>query len=408
MRILFVLNRFPVLSQTFVLDQITGMIDRGHHVEVFALEGAKRARTHDDIQRYELLERTMYRTRTPSSPWARLTGAATMGADLVRRAPQKLPRILASLDYARPTHSLSVFHAAVRDLQDRNYDIVHCHFGPMAIRGVQFRELGLIRSPIVATFHGYDVHRYPRLHGDDVYRSIVDEVDLITANTEFTAGCVAKLGFPTRRIRVLPVGLAVDSFDYRPRRPEAGEPIRILSVARLVEKKGLEFAIRAVSRLKDTFNFRYTIVGEGPLREPLGALIRSLGLENSVVLVGEKTRDEVRTFYQKNHLFVLPSVTAADGDMEGQGLVLQEAQACGLPVVSTRHNGIPEGVLDEESGLLVPERDIEALTAALRRLFEQPESWSDMGRAGRDFVESKYQIDVLNDRLVEIYRELVT
>ena len=102
---------------------------------------------------------------------------------------------------------------------------------------------------------------------------------------------------------------------------------------------------------------------------------------------------------------MLASVTASDGDMEGQGLVLQEAQAVGLPVVSTLHNGIPDGVLNGVSGYLVPEGDAHALAERVEYLIEHPGVWPEMGRCGREFVEKNYNIQMLNNKLIEIYRE---
>ena len=123
--------------------------------------------------------------------------------------------------------------------------------------------------------------------------------------------------------------------------------------------------------------------------------------------MGFKTHDELQQLYADAHIFILSSVTSADGDKEGQGLVLQEAQAMGLPVLSTLHNGIPDGVLDGESGFLVPERDVDALAQKLNYLIEHPELWSEMGKAGRAFVEENFNIDKLNDRLVEIFQSLL-
>ena len=108
----------------------------------------------------------------------------------------------------------------------------------------------------------------------------------------------------------------------------------------------------------------------------------------------------------ESHIFILSSITAKDGDQEGQGLVLQEAQAMGLPILSTYHNGIPEGVVDKKSGFLVPERDVDALADRLNYLIEHPNTWQDMGKTGREFVEKKYDIKKLNQKLVEIYQRL--
>ena len=104
---------------------------------------------------------------------------------------------------------------------------------------------------------------------------------------------------------------------------------------------------------------------------------------------------------------MLPSVTADDGDKEGQALVLQEAGACGLPVLSTLHNGIPEGVLDGKSGFLVPEKNVDALAERLLFLVDNPQLWPGMGKCGREYVEKKYDIKILNEKLVRLYNRLL-
>ena len=190
-----------------------------------------------------------------------------------------------------------------------------------------------------------------------------------------------------------------------------GEPIRILTVARLVEKKGLEYSIRAVAKVVNKHPKReieYKIAGEGFLRDELKALILELGMDDKIKLLGWCDQDEVRKLFSESHIFILSSVTAESGDQEGQGLVLQESQAVGMPVISTLHNGIPEGVQDGRSGFLVPERDVDALAEKLEYLILHPEVWPKMGRAGRKYVEEHYDIKKLNQQLVKIYEELLS
>ena len=105
------------------------------------------------------------------------------------------------------------------------------------------------------------------------------------------------------------------------------------------------------------------------------------------------------------HLAVLASVSTKN-DAKSQGLFLQEAQASGLPVLATHHGALPEGMLPGKSGFLVPERDVEALARQLETLLARPETWPEMGSCGRAFVEKRYDIHQLNDRLVELYREI--
>jgi colanic acid/amylovoran biosynthesis glycosyltransferase len=175
-----------------------------------------------------------------------------------------------------------------------------------------------------------------------------------------------------------------------------------------VEKKGIEYAIKAIAKIAEDYpNIIYRIVGDGSLRESLEALVLDLKISDNVKLLGWMTQEQVRQLYDDSHIFILPSVTAADGDREGQALVLQEAQAMGLPILSTLHNGIPEGVLDGKSGFLVPERDVDALAEKLRYLVTNPEVWAKMGRQGRAYVEERYNIEQLNEQLVEIYQKLM-
>jgi colanic acid/amylovoran biosynthesis glycosyltransferase len=175
-----------------------------------------------------------------------------------------------------------------------------------------------------------------------------------------------------------------------------------------VEKKGLEFGIRSVARLREKgIPLRYRIAGDGVLRGDLQRLIRDCNVEDCVELLGWCDQDEIARLYDTSHVFILPSVTARNGDREGQGLVLQEAQAMGLPVISTLHNGIPDGVLDGETGLLVPEKDADALADAIERLLDQKERWPEMGRKGRAFVEENYDQKRLAERVRAIYEDVL-
>jgi len=125
-------------------------------------------------------------------------------------------------------------------------------------------------------------------------------------------------------------------------------------------------------------------------------------------LLGWQTQSEIRSLLLGSDVFVLPSVTASDGDMEGQALVLQEAQAMGLPVISTYHDGIPEGVAHRETGLLVPERDSDALTNAINRFATQPSLVKSYGEQARAHVEASFDNEKLLSRQEEIYEGVRT
>ncbi|MCD6465753.1 glycosyltransferase [Candidatus Bathyarchaeota archaeon] len=407
MRIAFIVGTFPKLSETFVLNQITGLLDRGHKVEIFANRPGDDPVVHPDVKKYNLLVRTHYQ-KIPANKFLRVIKAIWLIIINFHKNPRVILRALNVFKYGRYALSLRLLYATCQFLDKGPYDIIHCHFGPNGILGVLLREVGAIKGKIITTFHGFDVNSYVKQRGKDVYRDLFQKVDLCTVNTDFTGRKVKSLGCDEKKIVKIPAGVDLSKFPFKERKIEPGGIIKILTVARLVEKKGIEYSIKAVAKvLKNHPNIQYQIVGDGPLRMKLQKLIKQLGVQDKIKLLGSKEQEEVWRLYEKAHIFILSSVTAKDGDMEGQGLVLQEAQASGLPVISTLHNGIPEGVLDGKSGFLVPERDVDALAEKLEYLIEHPAIWPKMGYEGRKYVEEHYDINKLNDKLVEIYRKLI-
>jgi len=431
LRIAMFVGSFPVVSETFIVRQITGLRDLGHEVDIYAdTRGGAGLPVHPEITRYRLLERTTYMDMPPeTAPWempvwpvtgrtwppgstisipnvVRLGRASPIFFRCLRNAPRLTFKVLRPSEYRYQAASLSsLYRLAALVSVSKKYDVLHAHFGPVANSFRFAKELW--RAPLVVSFHGYDFSTLPRKEGPDLYRKLFETVDAVTVNSEYTLKQVEKLGCAPAKIHRLPVGLNPDEFQFAERRGRPGEPVRLLTVARLTEIKGHEYVIRAVARLREQHPaVRYDIVGDGPLRSKLEALVAELALQDRVVFHGALDSGAVREWMARAHIFVLASVSVA-GDQEGQGLVLQEAQAAGLPVIATNHGALPEGLLPDRSGFLVPERDIDALTERLHFLMERPETWSMMGRVGRQFVETRYDIRELNSCLATLYMEAI-
>jgi colanic acid/amylovoran biosynthesis glycosyltransferase len=267
----------------------------------------------------------------------------------------------------------------------------------------------LWNAPLIVSFHGYDYTSLPRQQGPGLYARLFPSTDAITVNSDYAGRALQQLGCPGTKIHRLNYGIDLSEFDFRERHPQPGAPIQVLTVGRLVEKKGIKESIRAFVRALTRYpNARYDIIGDGPMRAELTALIEELGASGRIALKGALNGDEVRQAMASAHLFVLTSVTAADGDQEGTPVSLLEAQATGLPVVSTAHSGIPEIVADQQSGYLVPERDVATLADRLVHLFEHPDIWPRMGRHGRRLMEERHDIRQLNLALSDLYERVVT
>jgi colanic acid/amylovoran biosynthesis glycosyltransferase len=218
-----------------------------------------------------------------------------------------------------------------------------------------------------------------------------------------------ELGCPREKIAVHRLGVDTRAFAFHERHARPNEGVRLLSVCRLAEKKGVEYALRAIALLRSRSpELRYDIVGDGPLRGDLEKLVIELDLSDRVVFHGACRREEVAALVGAAHVFVAPSVTARDGDQEGIPVAIMEAMASGLPVVSTRHGGIPELVHDGATGALVGERDVAGLARALHRLLDDRPSWARLGREGRRVVETEYDLERQNDRLEQRLFDLVS
>jgi colanic acid/amylovoran biosynthesis glycosyltransferase len=259
------------------------------------------------------------------------------------------------------------------------------------------RRAGVLRGPLATVFHGYDMN--PGSHSvQRGYPRLFQEGDLFLPVSEYFRHRLIGWGAPAERTKVHHMGVDIDRFPYLPHAMDDGV-LRLISLARLVPKKGLEWSIRAAAELGSQVH--YTIVGDGPDRPKLQSLINDLGASQFVRLAGWKHQDEVAALLRQAHVLIAPSITTNDGEEEGIPVALMEAMASGMPVIATRHSGIPELVRDEVSGFLVDEKSVDQLIDRIRRLREEPARLDGMGRAGRDIVIREFNNQTLHPRLVE-------
>ena len=409
MRIAFVVWRFPVISEPFILNQIAGLLDRGHDVQIHAINGQPEQtdKVHDLVARYDMLSRTHFTPRRPEGFTAVPALVRAMAGPGLRHPVAGMRALASALRGGVKTPMKMLFRASAL-LDAGAYDIVHCQFGSLAVPVLEFRKTGLLQGKLVTHFRGVDISSYVGEHGDDVYDEVFRESDLFLANCEFFRQKAIALGCPPERIVSHGSGIDLARFPFRDV-PEVGDgPVRLVSAGRLVEKKGLMHAVEAVAEVnRDARRVVYSIIGDGPERERLAARARELGAEDSIEILGWKTHAEISKILTGAHLFMAPCQTASNGNQDAPVNTLKEAMATGLPVIATRHGGIPELVEHGQSGLLVPERDTLALTAALREMLAMPERWSAMARAGRAAVERLYDTQRLNDELVALYAGLL-
>ncbi len=409
MRVAFIVWKFPVLSETFILNQITGLIDRGHEVDIYAHLPGDTSKVHPDVENYRLLECTYYVPQIPDNLFLRLLKGIQLLYANYQKEPLVLLRSLNIFKYGKRAISFWLLYAMTPFLGKEPYDIIHGQFGYDGLNGMFLRDIGAIKGKLVTTFRGFDISTYVQQKGDRIYNQLFSTGDFFLTNCDFFRRRLLKLGCDEKKVVVYYSGIDCRRFAFTPRYPSADGMIRIATTGRLVEKKGIEYCIRAIAKLaKVNPNLEYNIIGEGPLREDFQQLIHNLDVDNIVKLLGEKHQQEIIEILNNSHIFIAPSVTAKDGNQDAPINVLKEAMAMGLPVISTYHGGIPELVENGISGFLVPERDTDALAEKLSYLIEHPEIWSQMSQAGRAYVEQHFDMHKLNDELVKIYQQLLS
>ncbi|HID97924.1 MAG TPA: colanic acid biosynthesis glycosyltransferase WcaL [Thermodesulfobacteriaceae bacterium] len=400
MKIAFITSVFPKLSETFILNQITGLIDRGHSVEIFANRAPDEDLVHRDVEKYNLLDRVHY-IKIPVGGAARYKNLPAL---LRRTTISHSSMLLNSLNvfkYKRQALSLYMFYRAAYFCGD--FDIFHCHFGQNGNLGASLKELGA-KAALVTTFHGCDI-RLGQDKGGEIYRKLFRYGDCFLSISDYNYDNLVNFGLDPEKITYLPVGINMDRFSgCTPGKvPEGDSPIKIVTVGRLVEEKGLRHGIQAVKKVLTQFPDReieYLIAGEGPLKNELKELAERLGLTKNIQFLGPLCQEEVVNLLNQGHIFFLPSIA------EALPVCLMEAQAAFLPVVATDVGSVRQLVLDDRTGFIAEPENADDMALKMGLLLDMPERWAQMGEAGRQHIADNYDIDKLNDRLVQIYRKL--
>lgn len=365
-RVIVVTDQFPVLSQTFILDQMTGLIDRGLGVEHWSLQRMDEPVVHENVHKYGLLDATRYITLPPDS---------------LRTDPTRWTEQFLRANNLSPLDDVTS---------------VQIHFGP------NFNKLAPLFEAypdlfVLVSFHGYDGSATFKVKGADVYAGLFARANQITTPSQYMKNTLVQYGCPPDKIVVHHYGKDIATFSPA-NRPERRQ-VRLLSVARFVEKKGLEYSLTAFAKAQTGLDAEYRIVGYGPLEPELKALVKTLDIENQVRFLGQLTNDAVRQEMATADIFVLTSVTASNGDQEGVPVSLIEAQALGLPVVSSQHAGIPELVAHGETGFLAEERNVDEIAGFMRVLIKNSAIRKSFSINARERVLREFDLAKLNDTL---------
>jgi colanic acid/amylovoran biosynthesis glycosyltransferase len=314
----------------------------------------------------------------------------------------------------RPTR-LRYADLIARKAGEHGARLLHSHFGNLAWRNMAAAGRAGLRH--VVTFHGVDIYYIPRNMPEwkGRYAELFQRVDMVLCEGHNMMKCLADVGCPEEKIRLQRLGVDLEDIPFRPRAWRPGTPLRVLVAGSFREKKGIPYALEALGRLKGKLDLEITLIGEANeeqrnLQEKrrILAVMEEHGLAPITRVLGYQPQSGLFREAYGHHVFLSPSVTAGDGDIEGgMPITIIELLASGMPVVSTTHCDIPEVVRDGVSGLLAAERDVEGLVRHIRWLAAHPGEWAGMALAGRRRVEEEFDARLQGGRLMRIYEEVL-
>ena len=395
MKIAYCTNFFPKISESFILNEIVELLERGHDIQIFSIRKPFEKIMHEEINTYTLLKRTHY-----------FAISNIFKENMIKLCIFTIKNIITDMYHMRLSKKsliLDLKLAYFATIMSRiDIDLIHAHFGFIGNYGLRLKQL--TNKPLITSFYGIDA----AIADTNTYTELFRNCKIITVLSNDMKNDLVNLGCPENKIIIHHLGINLKKFSYSERYKGSIEKIHFLSVGRFVEKKGIMYTIKAFYYLQLEYNnIDLSIIGDGEMRHEIETLIHNLKIQDKVILLGSHSLGEVINEMHRSHIFVLPSITAKSGDKEGTPTVLMEAQATGIPVISTYHAGIPEVVINEKTGYLVEERDSCSLYKIMKYLVEQPGLWNKLGKNGRNHVKEKYNISNQVDKLEIIYKDMI-
>lgn len=317
MKVAFVVGEFPSVSETFIINQVADLLDRGIDVEIFSFRKGGEKNISEKFSLYDMGRRVHY---------------CDMPKNLALRCARALPKMLYLLKYnrralfcalnvaryGRNALSLKLLYWVEPFARMKSVDLIHCHFGTIASKFLIIKDILELPQRMITSFYGYDVSHIFQQKGPHVYDRLKQESSLFFVMSENMKERVVAYGFDEGKVEVLPVSIDVDAYPFHERTVGENERVRIASVGRFVEKKGFDDLLRALAIVKERTKkqFKCFIVGGGPLEKTLHELTQSLGIEDIVEYKGYMKIEGIIDFFKDIHFFVQPSKTAINGDME--------------------------------------------------------------------------------------------
>lgn len=408
LNIAIVVPKFPVLSETFIYNQALALIQRGHNVTILAFHSGEESIRHEVVDKLFDKAKIIF---FPKDKRQRLTSYLLR---FIKKKIENVPFTTVNRSEELQWHRVVQFYSSISTdawLQSLPaFDIFHAHHGPSAIPiAKSLKTLKKDTPPLIVSFHGNDISPDRLTKSKALYKNVFSVSTFIIANTPYLADLLYETDVDKSKVKIIPVGLDINKFvsNSLSINRYQYDPFKIIFCGRLIRIKGPEYAVLTLGWLKDKLgmnNIELTIVGSGPLEKELKQIVKKSELEEQVRFAGAVSQEELINLLKNAHLFFLPGVAdPITGRAETQGLVIQEAQAMGLPVLISDAGGMRYGMIPNVTGYCVSQKNIVEYADRIRQLYHDEVLRLKMGAAAREFAAQHYNIMVISEQLEKVY-----
>jgi colanic acid/amylovoran biosynthesis glycosyltransferase len=394
--IVYVLEKFPSPTEYFVLNEILELEKKGIALRILVLNKQKKYLTIPELR--DLKSTIHYLPKVYYYFSFLLLFLSPISIIRFQISPQRPINFLKRLR----KYYISLFF--VQKLKDCRVAHIHAHFAFIA------SDIAQIVSHLTGVNFSVTAHAQDIYMNEDKINTILPNVLFLITCTRYNYNYINSISENKFADKIFHIyhGISISKWDSNELKHEQNNGIAILSIARLVEKKGLLYLLKAIHLLiEQKMNIRCTIIGEGPLQGQLEYFIMTNSLGEHVKIVPFLPQNEIKTHYLNSNIFVLPCIVAKNGDMDGLPNVIIEAMALGIPVISTPISAIKETIEHRETGLLIPEKSESAIANAIMELINDRYLYHDIARKGKIKIQEEFAIDTCTNKIIELFKNKV-
>ena len=407
-KILVVVTVFPSVTETFILNQITDLIDRGFDVTVFTYVQPKNAVVHQLFLDYQLEKQTVAHFKNYSSKIEILQKGFAFFRKYGKRIDfSKLTRLINPFKIKQSILILKKYYDLPILLFKDEFEIVHCHFGYNGKKVANAYALGICCYPkAILSFHGSDLTPSKVEYYKKLYQGVFQYFHGFTVNSPYLQDILKLVNPAVANVHLIPEGFKKTYLEQFSNEEKDKSAFNIVFCGRLINWKGPDRALRILKKMINSGreNCVLHLIGSGEMEAELKALANSLQVEKQIVFYGAISQEKVFQIMASSSVFLLPGISEKITERsEAQGLVLQEAQFFKLPVITADVGGIKYGMVPDETGFLVTENTEDCFVEKLILLYDNIELFQRMGQNGHDFVMKNFESSHIGERLMRVY-----